>query len=155
MDPNGISSDFDVLLSDGSTAHVRDIRPADADGLRRFHASLSTQSIVMRFFGPHPVLTDKEVERFTNVDCVDRVALVVERGGHMVAVARYDRSQGSDEAEVAFVVQDEFQGPRARHDPARAPGERRAPPRHTPLRRRYALGEQQDARGVPRRRLRP
>jgi acetyl coenzyme A synthetase (ADP forming)-like protein len=110
MNPTSTSSDFDVLLADGSTAHVRDICAADADGLRRFHASLSTQSIVMRFFGPHPVLADKEVERFTNVDCVDRVALVVERAGQMVAVARYDRSVGSDEAEVAFVVQDEFQG---------------------------------------------
>jgi acetyl coenzyme A synthetase (ADP forming)-like protein len=56
------------------------------------------------------MLSDAEVDRFTNVDCVDRVALVVERSGHIVAVARYDRPPGSDEAEVAFVVQDEFQG---------------------------------------------
>ncbi|MGO9341552.1 MAG: GNAT family N-acetyltransferase [Acidimicrobiales bacterium] len=104
------ASDFDVLLTDGSTAHVRDIRPTDAEELRAFHASLSFRSIVLRFFGPHPHLSDKEVERFTNVDGADRVALVVERGGHMVAVARYDRSPGSDEAEVAFVVQDEYQG---------------------------------------------
>jgi acetate---CoA ligase (ADP-forming) len=103
-------SDFDVLLADGSTAHVRDIRPDDGDGLRMFHASLSFRSIVLRFFGPHPELSDKEVERFTNVDGADRVALVVERAGHMVAVARYDRAPGSDEAEVAFAVQDEFQG---------------------------------------------
>ena len=103
-------SDFDVLLADGSTAHVRDIRPDDGDGLRMFHASLSFRSIVLRFFGPHPELSDKEVERFTNVDGADRVALVVERAGHMVAVARYDRAPGSDEAEVAFAVQDDFQG---------------------------------------------
>ena len=102
--------DFDVLLTDGSTAHVRDIHPTDADALRVFHASLSFRSIVLRFFGPHPVLSDNEVERFTNVDGADRVALVVERAGRIVAVARYDRSPGGEEAEVAFVVQDEFQG---------------------------------------------
>ena len=110
MDTATTGSDFDVLLSDGSTAHVRDIAPSDAEALRQFHASLSTRSIVMRYFSPHPTLSDKEIERFTNVDCIDRVALVVNRGGCIVAVARYDRSPGSDEAEVAFVVQDEFQG---------------------------------------------
>lgn len=103
-------SDFDVLLADGSTAHVRDIESSDAKALREFHANLSTRSIVLRYLGPHPTLSDKEVERFTNVDCVDRVALVVQRAGRIVAVARYDRSPGRDEAEVAFVVRDEFQG---------------------------------------------
>jgi predicted CoA-binding protein/GNAT superfamily N-acetyltransferase len=109
-DAAATGSDFDVLLADGSTAHVRDIRPSDSEALREFHASLSSRSIIMRYLGPHPTLSDKEIHRFTNVDCVDRVALVANRGGHFVAVARYDRSPGSDEAEVAFVVQDEFQG---------------------------------------------
>ena len=104
------STDFNILLTDGSTAHVRDIRPADANSLRAFHARLSTPSIVSRYLGPHPVLSDKEVERFTNVDGIDRVAFVVEQGGNIVAVARYDRPPGSQEAEVAFVVQDDLQG---------------------------------------------
>jgi GNAT superfamily N-acetyltransferase len=103
-------SGFNVLLTDGSTAHIRAIRPTDGDSLRDFHRSLSTRSIVSRYLGPHPVLSDKEVDRFTNVDNTDRVAFVVERSGHIVAVARYDRPPGRDEAEVAFVVLDEYQG---------------------------------------------
>lgn len=102
--------DSDVLLSDGTTAHVRDISPADGEALVDFHRSLSTESIVLRFFGPHPVLSDKEVAHFTTVDGADRVALVAERAGRIVAVARYDRTAGSDDAEVAFVVADAFQG---------------------------------------------
>jgi GNAT superfamily N-acetyltransferase len=110
MEGDAAFSDLDILLADGSAAHVRDIRPSDADLLREFHARLSTPSIVFRYLGPHPALTDKEVAHFTNVDRTDRVALVVERGGRIVAVARYDRSPGDEEAEVAFVVQDTFQG---------------------------------------------
>ncbi len=98
------------MLSDGTTAHVRAIGPDDADALRAFHSRLSPESIVLRFFGPHPRLSDAEVERFTHVDGVDRVALVAERASQLLAVARYDRPPSSDEAEVAFVVDDAFQG---------------------------------------------
>jgi hypothetical protein len=35
----------DVVLRDGSMAHVRPIRPEDADGVRRFHARQSAESI--------------------------------------------------------------------------------------------------------------
>ena len=38
------------------------------------------------------------------------MALVAELGDEIVAVARYDRTPGADEAEVAFTVQDDQQG---------------------------------------------
>ena len=107
---SSLGTDTDVLLADGTTAHVRAIRPDDAEGLRAFHARLSPESVILRFFGPHPRLSEAEVERFTTVDGVDRLALVAVRAGDIVAVARYDRSPGSDAAEVAFVVDDAFQG---------------------------------------------
>jgi GNAT superfamily N-acetyltransferase len=109
-DERTTSSNLDIVLADGSAVTIRDIRPTDAEPLREFHSTLSTRSITMRYLGPHPVLSDMEVERFTNVDNVDRVALVAERSGHIVAVARYERATGSDEAEVAFCVQDRLQG---------------------------------------------
>ncbi|GAA4942552.1 GNAT family N-acetyltransferase [Nonomuraea thailandensis] len=99
----------DVVLADGGTAHVRPIRPADADRLRSFYSRLSDESIYFRFFGPRPRLSDREVERFTNVDYVGRVALIATIGAEMVAVIRYDRT-GPGEAEVAFLVEDAHQG---------------------------------------------
>ncbi|WP_344494476.1 GNAT family N-acetyltransferase [Nonomuraea monospora] len=99
----------DVVLADGGTAHVRPIRPADADRLRSFYSRLSDESIYFRFFGPRPRLSDREVERFTNVDYVSRVALIATIGAEMVAVIRYDRT-GPGEAEVAFLVEDAHQG---------------------------------------------
>ncbi|QFY14770.1 GNAT family N-acetyltransferase [Nonomuraea phyllanthi] len=99
----------DVVLADGGTAHVRPIKPADADRLRSFYSRLSDESIYFRFFGPRPRLSDREVERFTNVDYVNRVALIATIGTEMVAVIRYDRT-GPGEAEVAFLVEDAHQG---------------------------------------------
>ncbi|MFG1699037.1 GNAT family N-acetyltransferase [Nonomuraea sp. NPDC049309] len=99
----------DVVLADGGTAHVRPIKPADADRLRSFYSRLSDESIYFRFFGPRPRLSDREVERFTNVDYVNRVALIATIGTEMVAVIRYDRT-GPAEAEVAFLVEDAHQG---------------------------------------------
>ncbi|NUR88708.1 MAG: GNAT family N-acetyltransferase, partial [Nonomuraea sp.] len=99
----------DVVLADGGTAHVRPIRPADAERLLAFYARLSDESIYFRFFGPRPRLTDKEVAWFTNVDYVNRVALIATIGSEMVAVIRYDRT-GEGEAEVAFLVEDAHQG---------------------------------------------
>ncbi|MEU8396058.1 GNAT family N-acetyltransferase [Nonomuraea sp. NPDC048892] len=99
----------DVVLADGGTAHVRPIRPADADRLRSFYSRLSDESIYFRFFGPRPRLSDREVERFTNVDYVNRVALIATIGTEMVAVIRYDRT-APGEAEVAFLVEDAHQG---------------------------------------------
>ena len=100
----------DVVLSDGGTVHVRAIEPTDGDRLLALHSRLSTESIYLRFFSPKPRLSPAEVERFTNVDHVGREALVALLGDEIVAVARYDKWPGRDEAEAAFVVDDAHQG---------------------------------------------
>ncbi|MCO5986306.1 GNAT family N-acetyltransferase [Actinoallomurus spadix] len=81
----------DVVLADGGTAHLRPIRAGDAELLREFYARLSPESIYYRFFSPRPRLSDREIEHFTTVDYVDRVALIATIGDAMVAVVRYDR----------------------------------------------------------------
>ena len=67
----------DVLLRDGRTAHIRPIRPEDAELLVEFYARVSDESKYYRFFSPMPQLSERDVERFTQVDHVDRVAFVV------------------------------------------------------------------------------
>ena len=99
----------DVVLRDGSVAHVRPIMPADADALRRFHARQSAESIYLRFFAPLKTLSDKDVARFTEVDHDWRVALVATLRGEIIGVARYDRLD-STTAEVAFHISDAQQG---------------------------------------------
>ncbi|HLX88059.1 MAG TPA: GNAT family N-acetyltransferase, partial [Acidimicrobiales bacterium] len=101
--------EFDALLADGTTVHVRPIRRSDAEALAAFHAGLSRETVYKRFFGFHPELTPAEVAHFTEVDYVDRFALVALLQGELVGVARYDLWSPHN-AEVAFVVADAQQG---------------------------------------------
>jgi acyl-CoA synthetase (NDP forming) len=54
-------------------------------------------------------LSEKDLHRFTHVDHVDRVAFVILLGEQIVAVGRFDRYPGTDDAEVAFLVEDAHQ----------------------------------------------
>jgi RimJ/RimL family protein N-acetyltransferase len=110
--PIGYRADWesDVALLDGSTAHIRPIRPSDAESLIAFHEGLSPETVRLRFFSPHPHLQMAEVEHFTQVDYHDRVALVAFSDGALVGVGRYERLPGTSSAEVAFVVADQYQG---------------------------------------------
>jgi len=105
----------DVLLTDGTVAHLRPIRPADADLLVAFYARVSEESKYLRFFAPYPRLSRRDVVRFTDVDATDRVALIVTIGVEMVAVGRFDRAgtagtPDGTRADVAFLVEDAHHG---------------------------------------------
>jgi GNAT superfamily N-acetyltransferase len=98
------------VVSDASTHyHLRPIRPDDAPGLITFHRQLASRSVYLRFFSFHPELSAKEAEHFTCVDYIDRLALVAELDGRLIAVGRFESGPGDTEAEVAFVVADAFQ----------------------------------------------
>ncbi len=99
----------DVILRDGRVCHIRPIRAADHDALAAFHEGLSAETVYYRFFAPYPKLSEKDLDRFTQVDYVDRVALVAVAGGQIIGVGRYDRIDRA-EAEVAFVISDYHQG---------------------------------------------
>jgi RimJ/RimL family protein N-acetyltransferase len=100
-------------LRDGGAVHVRAIRADDTKRLTTFHRKLSPESIIFRFFHYVPELSLKEAERFTHVDYDNRMALVATTGEgddeEILGVVRYD-STGPETAEVAFVVEDHWQG---------------------------------------------
>jgi acyl-CoA synthetase (NDP forming)/RimJ/RimL family protein N-acetyltransferase len=111
VDPPGYPREWeaDVLLADGGVAHLRPIRPTDADRLVAFYERVSPESKYLRFFAPYPRLSDRDVKRFTEVDYVNRVAFIVTLGENMIAVGRYDRIE-DDHAEVSFLIEDAHQG---------------------------------------------
>lgn len=99
----------DVVASDGGTVHLRPITPHDAAALEGLHARSSERTRYLRFFGPYPRVPERDLIRFTTVDYRDRVALVVVLGHDIIAVGRYERIEATDEAEVAFLVEDAHQ----------------------------------------------
>jgi RimJ/RimL family protein N-acetyltransferase len=79
--------------------------------LADFHSRLGPETVYLRFFNAHPRLSSHELYRFTHVDGRDRFALVaIDEDDRIIAVGRYDRAPGADDAEVAFVVADPYQG---------------------------------------------
>jgi RimJ/RimL family protein N-acetyltransferase len=114
MPDDALRLTHDLTLRDGSVVRVRAIRADDTTRLQAFHAHLSMDSIIWRFFRSVPSLSDEQARQFTHVDYVDRMALIATRGEgvteEILAVVRYDRTAGEREAEVAFVVQDAWQG---------------------------------------------
>ena len=99
----------DVVLRDGTVAHVRPITPDDAEGIRHFHSRQSAESIYLRFFAPLRELSERDIHRFTHVDHRDRVALVATLDGEIIGIGRYDRIDPGS-AEVAFNISDHYQG---------------------------------------------
>lgn len=101
-------------LKDGTRVHVRPIAPEDEPLLHEAVAAMSERTVYFRFFSPLKRLPDALAHRLAVVDYNDRFALVgtthrptgKER---IVGVARYDRVAGTDVAETAVAVVDEFQ----------------------------------------------
>lgn len=102
----------DVLAADGGVVRLRPITPDDADGLQAFHEALSDRTRYLRYFGPYPRISPKDMYRSTHVDHHDRVGLLLVLGEAIIAVGRYELLErtGPRSAEVAFVVADEHQG---------------------------------------------
>jgi acetyl coenzyme A synthetase (ADP forming)-like protein len=100
----------EVVLRDGSTVHIRPLRPDDGERLESLFAALSDQSRAFRFFSSG-IDVAKEAAREARVDYVRSYGLLALTGpqervaGHAYYVASDDQT-----AEVAFAIADDFQG---------------------------------------------
>jgi acetate---CoA ligase (ADP-forming) len=99
-----------VALRDGSTVHVRPVRPTDEEPLLAFFRSLSEVSFSFRFFSP-AVSVAAIAHQESHVDYVNTYGLVATAGptGRFVGHAYYAAMEGN-RAEVALAVADEYQG---------------------------------------------
>ena len=104
------------VLKDGTRVTIRAVRPDDRNRFLEAFRLLEKDSIYTRFFS-HRRFSDAELDRAVNVDFVGEVALVVTtetaRGETMIASGRYvtiDRQGPERSAEVAFVVEEDYQG---------------------------------------------
>lgn len=94
--------------------HLRPIVPEDEPLLHEAVAAMSERTVYFRFFSPLKRMSDALAHRLAVVDYNDRFAIVATTRRpsgkeRIVGVARYDRARGTDVAEVAVAVIDEFQ----------------------------------------------
>ncbi len=102
-----------VELLDGTSIPYHAIAPDNASALQRFHHRLSERSIYLRFFAAKPELSDREALYFTNLDKINRFALVAvdpERPEEIIGVGSFDREGTTERAEYAAEVEDRWQG---------------------------------------------
>lgn len=104
----------DVDLGGGTRAHIRPLTPDDEPLLRDALARMSERSVYLRFLSPLKRLPDNLAQHLAAVDGDARYALCATArrygsGEQILGVARYDRVAGTDVAEVAVAVVDDFQ----------------------------------------------
>jgi acetyltransferase len=105
-------------MTDGTQVNIRPIRPEDEPMIAEFHQGLSAQSVFMRYF--HSIELSQRVahDRLTRICFIDydrEMALVVIQRNpdndvrEILAVGRLSKLQGTEEAEFALIIQDEYQ----------------------------------------------
>lgn len=104
----------DIVLKDGTRVHLRPIRPDDAPRLQELYDRLSRYTAYQRFFTVMKRLPPDWAKILATVDYRTRFAVVAEQAGEhgpeLVGVGRYEPADEPETAEVAFVVQDGWQG---------------------------------------------
>jgi RimJ/RimL family protein N-acetyltransferase len=104
-------------LKNGQAVTIRAIRSDDKDKIARAFRNLEQESIYTRLFTHKTELTDGDLKKITEIDFEKEVGLVVTRdiGTEEVIIGsgRYFAYQGDDgrlHAEVAFIVEEDYQG---------------------------------------------
>jgi RimJ/RimL family protein N-acetyltransferase len=99
-----------IALGADAPGQVRLARLERSDGkaLRRLFYRLSPETIYRRFHSPLVRPEQAQPERLLDIDHHEREAVVAVVDGEIVGVARYFRQSGTDAAEVAVVVADDW-----------------------------------------------
>jgi RimJ/RimL family protein N-acetyltransferase len=105
-------------LKDGTAVTIRAIRPDDKVRIVEAFKNLEAESVYTRFFGHKSELTDRDLKAITEVDFENTVALVAAipaDGGNETIIGGgryilYDPPNTQRSAEIAFTVEEDFQG---------------------------------------------
>ena len=105
---------FSTTLKDGTNLRVRAIKPSDEEQMRRLFYRFSDESVYYRFFSPVRTMPHPKMQEYVCVDygsSMSLVGMVGEIGqGRLIAEARYVKHRDRPMADVAFIVDEEYQG---------------------------------------------
>lgn len=92
----------------------RAIKPSDEEEMRRLFYRFSDESVYYRYFSPIKTMPHAKMQEYVNVDfsqVLSIVGLVGDLGqGHIIAEARFIKEKNRPWAEVAFIVDEAYQG---------------------------------------------
>ncbi len=91
---------------------IRPIRPEDEPLMAQFHKMLSERSVGLRFFQPLKLdqrIAHERLLRRCFTDYEREIALVAEKKGEILGVARMTKIPGTQDAEFAILVADTYQ----------------------------------------------
>ncbi len=96
------------------TVYFRAIKPSDEDEMRRLFYRFSDQTVYYRYFSPIKMMPHMKMQEYVNIDykrIMSIVGIIEESGAeHIIAEARYVRLKDSNFADVAFIVEEKYQG---------------------------------------------
>lgn len=102
-------------FKDDLLVNFRAIKPSDEEAMRRLFYRFSDQSVYYRYFSPIKTMPHKKMQEYVNVDyrgTMSVVGLVIRPSGkrRIVAEGRYVRHKDRPFGDVAFVVDEDYQG---------------------------------------------
>jgi GNAT superfamily N-acetyltransferase len=110
--PAEISSQH--TFKDDIVVRFRAIKPSDEEEMRRLFYRFSDKSVYYRYFTPIKTMPHAKMQAYVNVDfskTLSIVGLVGDPGqGHIIAEARFQKDVQRPYADVAFVVDEDYQG---------------------------------------------
>ncbi len=102
-----------ATLNDSTQIFFRPVKPTDESAIAEMLYSLSADSVKKRYMSHTVAFPHKDVQRLANVDYKNELAIVglvpSVSGDEVVAIGQYFVDPKTGDAEVAFVVQDEWQ----------------------------------------------
>ncbi len=102
------------IFKDGLKVRFRAIKPSDEEAMRRLFYRFSNTAIYRRFLFPISTMPHDKIQEYVNVD-YSQVMSVVALAGEpdqeaIIAEARFARDDQSSYGELAFIVDEKYQG---------------------------------------------
>jgi len=101
------------VFSGDTTVRFRAIKPSDVDEMRHLFYRFSDKSVYYRYFSPIKTMPHAKMQEYASIDYTKTMSIVGLMGepgtGRIVAEARYVRLPDKPLADVAFIVDEDFQ----------------------------------------------
>ncbi|MCP4692546.1 MAG: GNAT family N-acetyltransferase [Desulfobacterales bacterium] len=106
--------DFKHTFKGGTEVRFRAIKPSDEEAMRRLFYRFSDKSVYYRYFVPLKTMPHSKMQEYVNVDYREVMSIVGLTGepgrGRIIAEARFVKDKREPRADVAFVVDEAYQG---------------------------------------------